>query len=87
MSRREKIERLGLVNPIVRACLDAHRYHQGVTYQDALEEMVIGLAESLQALQAEQVRMLSTMLQSPPAYLDQCGGTTVPKIGIAEVKS
>lgn len=52
MSRRQKIERLGLQSPIVRQCLDAHRYQVGVSYQDALEEMVVALAEALAATQA-----------------------------------
>lgn len=46
----KEIEKLSMTNHIVNKCLDWHKYNQGVSYQEALEKMVILLAESNDAL-------------------------------------
>lgn len=55
----EKIHNLAYKNPIVRQCLDWHRYGKGVSYTEALEEMVIHLVENNDALSAQLVEYLS----------------------------
>lgn len=50
--RQEKMQQLALTNPIVRDCLDFQR-EPGVLYEDALEMMVIALAEQNAAALAE----------------------------------
>lgn len=44
MSDRKQIEALAQVNPVVRACLGTVQ-HGGLSYEQALEQMVIALVE------------------------------------------
>lgn len=52
-TNKEKIYNLELHNPIIHAWLTHHRYTHGVSYQAALEGMVLSLVESNSALQAQ----------------------------------
>lgn len=58
---KEQIERLARTNPIVRACLDAHRFTHGISYLQALSAMVIYMSEQNSALHAQLVDAISKM--------------------------
>lgn len=60
------IEKLALHDPIVRACVDSHRYVQGMTREDALMLMVWHLHDANKVLQG--------------MYLERITATSVPLV-------
>ena len=52
------IEKLALEDPIIRACVDAHRYVQGMSREDALTLMVLHMYDAKKAILAMQIERL-----------------------------
>lgn len=66
MSRQEQIRQLAMTDPIVKSCLDMQR-DPGVLYEDALEMMVIALADQHATALAELLAIIQRSL--PPTVI------------------
>ena len=68
------IEKLALEDPIIRACVDAHRYVQGMSREDALMLMVWHLHDAKKALLAMRIEQMK--LSPVPLVITQPEPTT-----------
>ncbi len=66
---KQDIEKLSRENSIVRACCDAQRYNQGISWEQALTAMVVHLAENNAAIMAMYIKD-SNSRPMPPVFFN-----------------